>query len=185
MQLSRFLQKAWTTNANTSSFASKVPTITEPTNDGVINLAADGILIPQKMIIHPYGVGADDDAFDMKIIGWSCIKSTTPQTNLWVPAPIATFTCTISTAVGVAGAPVLNTERFADTIVMKTAVTQPLYTNQNATPATEYSGSILIRSPADNTIGTIEMPLFGFQKLEFMFDQTTNTPTMNCLVRLL
>lgn len=174
-------RKALTTNSNAASFASKVPTITEPTNDGVIDLAPSA----QWVQILPYGLGSENDAFDMKVIGWRRIGPGPqgPTTNwLWVPTTICVVTCTVSAAVGVAASQVLNTERFADTIVMKSATAQPLQTDQNATPATQYQGVMVrIYSPVDDTIGWIMVPLIGLEKLEFTFDQTTGTPTMNVL----
>lgn len=176
-------QKALTTNADSSSFASKVPTIAEPTNDGVVDLAKGFFWSPIELLILPYGLGSDNDVFDMKVIGWRHIGAVTPSTQvLWVPTTICEFTCTISAAVGVAGSPVLNTERFADTIVVKSNALQPKYTDADATPATTTRGVTLIYSPADDTIGWILLRLMGFEKIEFTFDQTTGTPTANCLI---
>lgn len=177
--ISRQHQKALTTNSNASSFASKVPTVTEPTNDGVIDLrhGAVNAAIPQFMVVLPYGLGSDNDVFSLRVIGWRHIGEAPPQgspTWLWVPTVLAEVSCTISAAVGVAGARVLNTERFADTI---TIVSEP-----TITAATTRQGSILVYSPANDTVAWFELSLDGQEKVEFTFDQTTNTPTMNCLV---
>lgn len=179
-------QKAAAANVVSATFPSRVPTIAEPTGGAVMDLATSFFWVPVEMLILPYGLGSDNDAFDMRLYGWHHIGNVSPTTQvLWVPALIATFTCTICAAApGVTLAPVIATEFFCDTIVLKSAVTQPLQTDQNATPATQFRGNDLtIASPADNaSIGWIRTKLLGFEKIEFTFDTTTGTPSMNCLV---
>lgn len=179
-QLSRPFAKAWAANANTSSFASKIPTITEPTNDGVVNLTAGysaGGITPITMMVLPYGLGADEDAFDMRIIGWRHIGPAAPAIPLWVPTILGQFSCTLGTAAGVAGAPVLNTELFADTI---TVGSEPTITAD----VTRF-GTVRVYSPTANLVAYLIIQVYGCEKVEFSFDQTTNTPTMNCLIALL
>lgn len=178
-------KKAASANVNSSAFPSRIPTITEPTGGAVVDIAKDFLWVPQEMMVLPYGLGNNDDVFDMKIIGWRHIGVVGAGNQwLWLPTTIAVFTCTISSTIpGVTLAPVIATEFFADTIVMKSAITQPLKTDQNATPATQFRGDdVVIYSPADNTLAWIRIQLLGFEKVEFTFDQTTGTPTMNCLV---
>src|SRR5262249_48637808 len=109
-ELSRPLKKALATNANTSSFASKVFTITEPANDGVIGVASGGAVVPREIILFPYGLGSDNDVYSLRVIAWRRLRS--GNDSYWLPSSIGEFSCTISAAVGVAGGPVLNTERF-------------------------------------------------------------------------
>ena len=174
MNLARPFRKALTTNANSSSFPSKIPTITTPANDGVVTLAPDGAgLVPRKMIVLPYGLGSDNDVFDMRIIGWRRIGDVNSGI-LWVPTLLGKFTCTISAAVGVAGAPVLATERFADTITIGN--------EQSRTADVTRLGRVWLFSPTGDLIAWIEIDLEGFEKVEFTYDQTTGTPTTNCLI---
>ena len=173
-------RKALTTNATDTSFASKVATITEPTGAGVIDLIGNGIVVPSWMRILPYALGDDDDVFDLRLIGWGRIGA------LWIPTHIAQFTCTVSTKVGVSGQSVLDTERFADTIIIHaTIAAQPRTTDVDSGGAAA-SGRIEIVSPANNLIGSIKLPLQDYEKVEFQFDMTTGDPTSaNCLYALL
>ncbi len=180
--LSRPFQKALTTNSAATSFASKIPTITEPANDGVINLVAGGNSVPQRMIVLPYGLGADNDVFDLRIIGWRHIGAgPTAAAVLWVPTILAGLTCTISAVVGIALAPVIETERFADTITLTANTAEP-----TITAATTRQGTVLIHSPTtDFAPAYAIVTLYGVEKVEFSFDPTTNTPTMNALIAFL
>lgn len=177
------LKRALTTNAATSSFASKVPTVTEPTNDGVINLIlGGGAVIHEWMLLWPIGLGADNDAFSLRVLGWRKISQGQGVTDtLWMPTLLYEFSCTISAAVGVAASPVLNTERFADTI---TIVTQGKYTDADS-GGVSTRGNVEVTSPTNDLIAHVKAPLKGMEKIEFQFDQTTNTPTMNVLYAFL
>ena len=168
--MSTDFRKAKATNATDTSFPSKIVTRTEPTNDGVHNLTQSEGAAQNGMVVIPYILGDDDDACAMRIIGWRRIGKN-PATNLWIPAILAELTCTASTAVGIAAADVLNTERFCDTIVLVTG-------NDDI--------SIDIVSPTGNVIAHAVVDLKGFQKVEFTFDATTGDPTsMNCLFALI
>lgn len=175
-------QKALATNANSASFPSKVPTVTEPTSDGVVDLlnAGTGLTVPRAVKVLPYGAGSDNDVYDLRLIGWRRIKGTTPQTTLWVPTVLVEVTCTLSGAVGVAGSPVLATERFADTVTIKAAGWEA-----TTTADTTRAGSVLIFSPQNDLPAWFVIELNGEEKVEFTFDQTTGTPTGNCLIALL
>lgn len=160
----RNYQKFATTNKTDTSFPSKVATTTAPSNDGVITFpaTAGGVGgVPSRIMIIPYGTGDDDDVFDMRIIGWRLVGT------LYVPTILAQLTCTMSTAVGVSGATVSNTERFADTITLAAAYSS----TQN-----------VVTSPTGNVIAHVTMQTKGFSILEATFDMTTGDPTnANCL----
>ncbi len=183
MEEGRPYKKALAANANTSSFPSKVPTTTEPANDGVIDLVTDGIAVSRKLHVVPYGLGSDDNTYDMKVLGWRHIGAKSPGNEvLWVPTTIGEFTVTLGSATGVALAPVLATELFADTIVEKSSALMPKLTGFDGSSSTTFQGQHVIYSPADNTVAWALIDLYGFEKIEFVFDQTGGTPTMNCLV---
>lgn len=169
---SRPLQRALTTNSSASSFASKVYTVTEPTNDGVLNLTFNKTLVPSRILLIPIGLGADDDAFSVRIIGWHKVTKAAVTTG-WVPTIIAELGVVVGTAVGVAASAVLNTERFPDTITIVSEGT--------TTADTTRRGTVELHSPGSNLIGHAIVPIGGFEKIEFTFDQTTGTPTMNVL----
>lgn len=175
--LARAFQKALTTNNNDSAFASRIPTITEPVNDGVITLGGE---VAERILVLPYGLGSDNDAFSLRVIGWRHIGPGVPQSiPLWVPVILGEFACICSTIVGVATAPVLNTERFCDTI---TPVAARL-ADRVIAAGTAVNSDCAILSPTGNAgIAALELKLKGYEKVEFTFDQTTGTPTMNCLI---
>ncbi len=176
VNLTTCFKKAQTTDSANASFTSKVPTVTEPTGDGIINCRdGGGVEWPVWLTVVPYGDGADEDAFSIRIIGWRRIGSVgAPGSYLWVPATLCECACTEGTAVGVAGAPVTNSFRFCDTI---TIVTEP-----TTTAVTTRNGTVELFSPGDNTVGYFRVKLCGVEKIEFNWDQTTNTPNMNALI---
>lgn len=172
-----------TTNSNDAAFPSKVPTITEPINDGVYDLAGKGVglIVPQCMKLWFIGLGANNDAFSVRILGWTRIGSGPNAGTLWFPTIIAEFTCVMGNFIGVAGSPVLDTEFFADTIAPVAARIR----DRKIAAGTSLNSNYDILSPANDTPGHVIMPIRGFEKLEFIFDQTINTPTMNVLMSLL
>jgi hypothetical protein len=189
--ITRPARRVWATNANTSSFASKIPTITEPTNDGILNLTPDSApgtaygdgISAQFAKVWPIGLGANNDAFSLRILGWQRIGAGAPGSILWYPTIIAEVTCIMGNVTGVAGSPVPATEFFCDTIVL-VAARQALVWGTISTADANW-GRIEILSPANDTPGYLIIPLYGYEKIELTFDQTTNTPTMNALVSLL
>lgn len=159
--------KAKATNATDTSFPSRIPTNTEPVDDGVVTFGWPGAMTSNSCLVIPYGTGDDNDVFAMRVIGWRVIGNN-PRTRLWVPYLLAELTCTMGTAVGVAGMEVVATERFCDTLAIVTG-------NSNVT--TE------IVSPTGNIIAHAMIDVKGSHKVEFTFDMTTGDPTgANCLV---
>jgi hypothetical protein len=173
------LKKALAANASTASFASKVATIIEPVNDGVLNLRdSGGVVTPMWVKLLPYGLGADEDGYSLRLLGWQKL-GTGPGPNdvLWIPQALAEVACVLSQAVGVAAAPLLNTERFADTI---TVTTQALFTDVDSGGASA-RGTLEVYSPTADLIAWFKVPIQGVEKLELQFSRTVGTPTMNCL----
>lgn len=154
----RPLSKALSTSATDASFPSKVPTTTEPTGIGVLELQRleTRATFPSNIFLIPYGVGNDDHTFDMRVIGWRKVAT------LWVPTVLTQVAVTLSTAVGVAGAAVTNSERFADTISITIG-------NSNV--------SVEVVSPANNTVAHMVVDVKGSQKVELTFDLGSGT---NC-----
>ncbi len=149
---------ACTANKTDASFPSKVATATIPvTGTGIIDVVEPN----DTLEIIPYGIGADNTTFKLRVIGWRKIDHAT--TPLWRPQIIAEFTCTNSTDVGVVSTVVLNTERFADTIVLAAG------------------GIAAVFSPANNTAGSAILDISGFSKIEFTFDMNSSATSANCL----
>ncbi len=185
MITSRQWRKALATNATNTSFASKIATITEPTNDGVISLCQSlGGPVPKHMLVVPFATSGDNDTMDMRIIGWRRLTTTgLPGGTLWIPHVLGQFTCTMSAAVGVAGAPVVATERFADTIIIHATIITQEKTTDVVSAAAASTGGIWINSPANDLIGMIDVRTKGFEKMELTFDTTAvGTTDMNALV---
>jgi hypothetical protein len=168
--LSQAFAKALATDATDTSFLSRVPTGTEPTNDGVINLSKDGAVCQNGILLIPYATAGDNDTFSMRLIGWRRLGNLS-GTLLWIPVVLVELACTASAAVGVAGRLVPNTQRFADTITLVTG-------NDDV--------SVDIVSPTGDVIAHVMADLKGFQKVELTFDSTAAGATaMNCLYSLL
>jgi hypothetical protein len=180
----RAWKKAFLTSQGAASYPSRIPTVKEPSYDGVVDLRAQDWAsgaTPVQVMILPYGTGSNDDAFVMRLLGWRRIGTpegvNTPVTVLWVPTPFGEFTCTLGAAVGVAGAAILNTEAFADTIV---PVTGKLPDGTGGA-GTALVSEIYVETPADDTIAWLTTPLRGFEKIEFCFKYSVNTPAGNAL----
>lgn len=161
--------KALFTDAATAAARVVIPLSTQPGGSGSVPCAID---------IFPYGLGSNNDTFSLRLIGWR--RYPTPIADdriLMIPFLLCELGCTISAFVGAAGFPILNTERFADTL---TIVSEPTYTAD-----VTRTGGIELFSPANDTPAYARVPLRGAEAIEFDFDQTLNTPTMNALYSLI
>lgn len=182
-QLVSPLVRACPVNANTSAFTAKTAgTTTRPAGNLVFDLApilGAGGGFRARCRLFPIGVGSNDDAFSLRVWGWSRFDfgASGSAAPVWVPAELLEVSCTLGSFAGVAGGLVAATELFADTITM---VKEPTLA-ADVTPA----GTTEIMSPANDTPAWVEFRLRGVELLEFDFDQTTNTPTMNALLQFL
>ena len=186
MIIARAARKFRSVNSDSSAFPSLADSLTPPPSDqgtaagrATIELAPSAGEVPNYIQLWPYGLGSDNDTFSMRIIGWRRIVPCDSNGMCqWTPHIIAEIACTISTAVGIAGGQVLNTERYADTI---TIVSEPTIT----AATTREGASLILNSPANNTRANIILCTEGCEKLELQFDQTLGTPGMNALYTLL
>jgi hypothetical protein len=167
--LAKAWQKARDVNQTSNGYVAKDPTATEPTGTGttatnasVINTAPNGVASYNAILLIPYGAGADDATFSVRVIGWKSIGGN-GTTGLWIPFVLAELAVTLCTAVGVSAKIIVDTERFADTLVA---------TKGNTTT------SVDITSQADNTIAHAGVALKGSQKVELSF--TTGGSATNC-----
>jgi hypothetical protein len=175
--IARVVRRWLAANQSATSFASKIPTITEPTGDGILDLRP----FPQPWVkLWPILLGAENDMASLRIIGWHSAILDTYKT-LWFPSVIGEFACTAGTAVGIAGAAVLNTERFADTITPVAARTRDEVIAAGTAIGSKYG----ILSPTNDLIAHVIMPIAGFEKLELTSDETTGTPAINALYAFL
>lgn len=138
----------------TGSFPSKVPTATQPTGAGVVG---DPVVqgAPQWIQVIPFGDGADDSTFDLRVIGWKV-----SDLGLWVPTILAQAACTLSTAVGVDTYEVTSSQRFADTISL---------TQVRADVDSKLS------SPTGNLVASFQVETRGCAFIEVTFNLGTAT----------
>lgn len=149
-------------NDSSSAFTAPAATTTKPST----NIIDRGLTVCENLIqVMPFGTGADNTTFDMRIIGWNAVSNGT----LWVPTLLAGFSCTLSAAVGVAGSDVIATERFADTITAA---------SYNPT-----SGAEAI-SPTGDVAGHVVVDVKGADVVQVVYDMTGAT-NANCLVKWL
>lgn len=185
------LRKVRSVNSTTTSFTAPVCEINLSLTDA--GTAAGRSIIPllqgvsgqvrKKIEVWPYGLGANNDAFTLRLIGWNRIAkdpSLTEQREIWVPGILGDFACIMGNFTGLAGFPVLNTEFFCDTI-----------TQTNAQEPTKLGNSTLLDgftkryTPANDTPARMHVHLEACEAIEFQFDNTTNTPSMNALYRFI
>lgn len=174
--------RALATNASSSGFTAKTAGVTtKPSGNLVYPIADPSYAFRSRVRLMAIGVGSDNDVFALRVWGWSRVGSGNgPAGIIWVPAMLGEITCTLSTFVGVASSPVLNTERFADTMALVATVGEP-----TVTADVTRTGTTEVYSPANNTPAWVEFRLRGVELLELDFDQTTGTPTMNALLQFL
>ena len=144
----RIWSRALTTNSTATGFASKIATITEPSGEGVHPVGGD-----EYVEFIPFGTNGDNDTFSMRIIGWRQHRGAI-GTDLWIPNVLSEISAVLGTSIGIAGAEVINTEFFADTIALVS------------------NGGVLtvVSQTAGNTIAMGRVPIAGFDKIEFAFD---------------
>lgn len=142
------------TNATNASFSSKVPTTTKPSGDGVLEVEKNN-----NLLVVLFGTDAANETFDARIIAWSKVAT------LWVPTPVVTVSCTLSTVTGVSGATVTNSNFFVDTISLSSG-----------------DSDTKLVSPANNTIGYVLLDVVGAELAEIQFDMT-GAASANALTR--
>jgi hypothetical protein len=164
----------------TGSFPSRIPTTTVPatvvpqtvTSQDVYDLAATGIK-PVSARIIPFGTGSATQTFSVRVIGWTDAQPTfgTSSAVLWVPTILCEYLCTLSTAVGVAGSAVLDTERFVDTLSLV------------ANRGTDGQDTTRL-SPTGNLLANFVVNLRGSKMIELCYSVGTNTDC-NALVQFI
>lgn len=167
----------WRSAANTNgSFATKIDTLTKPSGTNVLDLS-NGLdlatVVDNNLLIHPFGIGADNDTFDFRVWGWATIfdKSLNEaKRKLWHPILLAGFSVTLnSSQPGIVGAPVINTEYYADTITLR------------ATEGTANVSNEIVSAPGVSAYVVLDAR--GFYLIEFEFDMTGTSTSGSVLVK--
>lgn len=184
--IARPLRKARSVNSSSANFPTFVGTELDPAYTDAATAAGRSLIqlgvglggyVPRNIELFPYGIGADNDTFDLRVMGYRRIfPQLADERYQYLRFILAKLSCTLSAAVGLAGGSVLATERFADTIAIGTEGT--------FTADVTRSGSFRLYSPANDTPAHVVLPTLGCDAIELEFDQTLNTPTMNCLYAL-
>lgn len=158
-----------TANATATSITKPVPTLTKPTGDGVFDLGGrqEGSISAPGLVLMPYGAGAATNTFSMAVYGWRSTLGSGGAYRLWVPALLASFTCTLGTAPGLAGADVNASQLFCDTITLAAG---------NANISNE------ILSPTGNEPAHIILDGKGFTLIECRFGTGSSATSCNSLV---
>lgn len=145
------MRRALENNSTATAFTAKIPTATEPSGVGVIDVfsAAYGFggdtYSPDYIQVIPFGTNGADDTFDMRIWGWSKVVGA----DLWIPQLIADLSVTLGS---ISGSAIAANTFLADTIVVNAGTS---------------SGVI---STADDTSASGMFHLRGCSLLEFDFD---------------
>lgn len=158
------LVRMFATNSTQISTTAPSPTGAEPSGDGIREFA------PMNAGLFMFtAVGAADTTMRARITAWRRLfKTGSAAYDLWVPHTLLFLTITVGTATGPAlhATNVPVTERFADTIVATNAFT------------TQYE----ILSPADNTVASVKVDLFGSQKVQVQLDTNSSSTSCNALM---
>lgn len=134
-----------------------------------------GGAVPDSLEITPFGTGAANDTFSIRVIGYRRISKPLADGRVaYAKSVLAVLACTLGAATGLAGSEVDASQLFVDTI----AITNEGTYTADATRA----GSIRLFSPANDTVARAIVPLDAVDAFELEFDQTLNSPTMNALI---
>jgi len=149
------LQRVRATSSTDANFPSKAPTATAPSGDGVVSDPLAGNAAPEWLQVIPFGDGADNATFDLRVIGWK----PTPL-GLWVPTILAQAACTLSASVGANSYEVTASQRFADTISLTLV---------------QANVDSKVSSPVNDTPGSFQVQTRGSVLVEVIFDMGTAT----------
>jgi hypothetical protein len=174
--------RARSVNQTSTSFVSKVPTLTEPLGDAgtatgasVLDLVGGGasggggVFVQNGAVIVPYGTGSDGNTFSIRILSWKSYGLGAGK--IWVPILLAELLCTLSSGNPGVGSLITSSMLFAKTITITTG---------NA------GVSIDVISPAASAIlASAMLDLKGVSRLELSFSTGSSATDCNALISLL
>lgn len=148
------------------------------TGDGVIQLGApSGAYAPKRLRLVPIGRGNAGARFQMKVYGWHSTGGGffgNPQTatpRLWVPTPLAAFTCTLGPVTGQKDSDLGPSFNFCNAVVQSLGPT---------VPAGALAEDWFAISPGGSDVAQIVMRVLGARFVEVLFQQI-DPVEMNCL----
>lgn len=182
--IARPLRRARAVNSSSSAFSSFPDTLTEPSGDAgtaagrtIIDIAIQGGgQVPTFLELFPFALANSNDAFSLRVLAWQRLLPPLADGRFqWAACELVELACTVGASTGVAGGVVLDTELYVDTIT--------IVAEETVTADVTRFGSVEVFSPANDTKAHVRLDLEGVEKIELVFDQTTNTPLMNALYR--
>jgi hypothetical protein len=165
-----------------TTFPSRIPTVTEPSGEGVVDLTNEVVGGVSQNLVEfiPYAQTGGTNPFSCRAIGWSCLQTSglspvTPETNLWIPVVLCELLCESSSTTGVGSKATAKAVRAAEFFAGGISVV-----GTTANPGSDVN----VTSPASTgLIANAVVDLVGFQKLEFTFSSPLATDC-NALFRL-
>lgn len=156
-----------TTNA--SAIANPADTFVDPTGDGVLDFGHYGVMAANDLLLVPYGVGTATNTFLLSVFAWDLVPGNqgTAQ-SAWTAYLLASFTCTLCTAAGLAGATVDATQLYCGTIAVVVG---------NA------GVDVDVISPTGNLKASIMMDVKGAKKVTVRLDRNGSATSCNTLAR--
>jgi hypothetical protein len=173
-------QHTLTTQATSTSFTALAVTQTKPETDNTAATAHLVVPFPEKskegnnlLSILPYGVGAANTTFDIKVVGWRVISSAIPHATgaapagkrgeqasngIWIPTTFGIYSITLGTMTGIDGTGFEDENKLADTIAETTSTGTPSF-----------------GAHADNVSSSLTIDLLGCQFADIYFDMTGAT----------
>lgn len=167
--------RAFATNPTTAGTAVTQPADVRDDPAGTVgyhDLGRGGCKAPNGLFIKPFAIGADNVTFLMALFAVDRIinKSGTHVPPQWTHTLLAAFTCTASAHLGLVGGNVLNTERYADTIII-------IANHGNANISHEAV------SPVADLGGHVVADVKGAEQVAFKFWMNASATSANALFR--
>lgn len=153
-------------NVTAASITFPVPSLSAPTGDGVIPMGHGGGTSANGLQLVPYGAGSPTNTFSLNAYGWRPTEGYGGTKPLWVAYLLASFTCTLCTVPGLAGADVDDSQLFAGTIALVVG---------NANISNE------VISPTGNVVAHIVLDAKGSRFVEVRFGTGSSATSCNCL----
>lgn len=161
--------------STSGSFSARNATSTEPSGDGIIDLESEQLgagwhgKVPAYLLLVPFGTGANNDTFDMRVYGYSATIPTdlVTDTKLYIPQLLCDVSATMSA--------ITFSDYAADTFLVDT-----LTLNDGATDNGPW---LSIVSPAEDMVGNIIIHTRGCRYIRFEFDLLVTPTHANCMWR--
>lgn len=136
--------KVASANDTSTSFTTLAVTTTTPSTNLLSNHTGS------TLELMPYGAGADNSTFDLRVVGWSIVGT------LYIPRVICRLSCTECGMVGSGSLAIASTDRFVDiiTVAEGTVLTPAAALETPHTAIMDISGDALVTVEFDMTGAT-------------------------------